>query len=207
MHLFLKFLLASLNDLLFSCPLSLSFSVELRLDLQLSYELFLPFNFTESSLTLFSLFEALRLWSKLMTIVNFHAFFYDLAETLNFFNRLLVSFFHFLDYLEWTVLFAKNLEYLIVKDVGLFSLSILFGVLHQSASSFGLLFNLHTIVCSSSTFNMEGNLAARRLALHACTFLFEADDTLELESFLVNFVETDCALRFNCQTWDPGCTT
>jgi hypothetical protein len=137
----------------------------------------------------------LGLWPELMTIVKIHAFFYDLAETLNFFNRLLISFLHLLDDLEWTVLFAKNFEDLIVEAVGLLSFSILFSI-HYLGTSFGLLFNFHAIVSSSSTFNMEGNLAAWRLTLHTSTFLFEANDTLELKSFLVNFVETDCALRF-----------
>jgi hypothetical protein len=93
------------------------------------------------------------------------------------------------------VLFAKNFENLIVEAVGLLSFSILFSI-HYLGTTFGFLFNFHAIVSSPSTLNMEGNLAAGRLTLHASTFLFEANDTLELKSFLVNLVETDCALRF-----------
>ena len=192
-----------------SSPLSFSFRVKLCLNLQLSYKFFLSFNISESSFTLFPFFKALRFRSKLVSIIKLHAFFYDLAEALNFFNSLLISFLHLFNYLEWTVLFAKNLEYLIVEAVGLFSLRILFPVHHHLVlgPSFRLLFNLHAIVSSSSTFNMEGDLAARILALHASTFLFKTNDTLELKSLLVNLIETNCALRFKSQTWDPGCAT
>lgn len=98
-----------------------------------------------------------------MPIVYLHAFLNDLAELLDLLNSLPIPLFHLLHNLQRAMLLTEH-------AISLVSIAFL---------------QLHAVVVSPSTFNMEGNSTPRCLALHAGAILLQAYDALQVEPLLV----------------------
>lgn len=120
-----------------------------------------------------------------MSVIDFHAFINYLAKFLNFINCLLISFLHFFNDLQWSMLLAKQL-------VGFISVFFLY---------------LHAIICSSSAFYVERNRASWCLTLHASPSSLETNNALKVESFFIELVESHWSLGGNQWTRNPSRTT
>lgn len=118
-------------------------------------------------------------------LVNFHALLDDLAELLNLVNCLLILLLHLLHYLQRPVLLAKHLVHFLSVP----------------------LLELHAIVSSARALYMERNCAPRRLALHACSVLLQADDALKREPLIVKLVQPHRCLGSNKGAGDERRTT
>lgn len=144
-----------------------SFSIPTMLFLTLLFcDCFLTRRFTLFLRILFFIWVFLRF--KLMPVVNLHAFVNYLAELLNLFNWLLISFFHFFHYLQRPMFLTEH-------SVTLLSISFLY---------------FHAIVIPSCAFNMKGYCTSRGLTLHTSSYLLQTYYTLKMKAFLIKFVES-----------------
>ena len=143
-----------------------------------------------------------------MAVIKFHTFVNNFAETKNFFNRLLVTFFNFFNNFQWSVFFTEHTECFIVERIDL--LCILFIAIYKNLIGWILcilfFLYLHAIIGTPCTFNVKSDCTSWRLALHASTIFFEANNTLKRKSFLIYFIQLNSTFRFNCKSRYP-CST
>ena len=118
-----------------------------------------------------------------MAHVDFHALFNDLAKALDLVDSLPVPFLHLLDDLERLVLLAEYAVQLVATVLAL---------------------DFHAVVAAAGALDVEGDGAARRLALHAGAVLLEADDALEEEALVLQLVDAHGSLGGNEGAGQPG---
>ena len=66
------------------------------------------------------------------------------------------------------------------------------------------LFNLHVVVGSPGTLDMERNVALGRLAMHASSLALHADEATQVKALALHLLQFDRCLGSDVQTWDPG---
>ena len=121
----------------------------------------------------------------LNSLINFQALFYDSGELVHFLHGLSVSLLLLLHNLQRPVLFTEySVASFLINTLG-----------------------LHEVVGSPCTLDMKRDHTLAVLALNAGALVFHStNDTLQLEAFAVNLVQTHWCLR--CHHWprDPHST-
>lgn len=109
----------------------------------------------------------------MLFVVDFETLVHDLAETLDFLDRLKIALFHLFHDFERSVPFTEDPVYLVRA-----LLCIPSAVEDGAISGVSFFLNLHAVVGAAGAFDVEGNLAAWCLALHAGPVPLETDDAL-----------------------------
>ncbi len=206
LHFLLEFLLPGLDDSLLSLPLCLSLGIHLCLDLELPDQLTLPLNLLIPAVSLLALLKSMRLRLQLLPVVQVHALVHDLAKTLDLLNSLLVALLNFLHDLQRPVLLTEHTESFVIESVRNGSFVLEGRSSWQRVFGIWLLLDLHAIIGTTGTLDVEGDGTARGLALHAGTILLETDDALERKTLLIYLIKPDRTLwldrkpRYPCRT-------
>jgi len=158
---------------LLPCFSSFLLCLDAFLEVSDSGEFPLPFLGLELLLLLLAPLSPLIRRLQLLFVVDFVTLVYDLAETLDFLDRLKIALFHLFHDFERSVPFTEDPVDLVRALLGIPSV-----VEDGAICGVSFFFNLHAIVSAAGAFDVEGDLAAWCLALHAGPFPLETDDAL-----------------------------